>query len=203
MFTGIVQGKGHIQRIHKGQKLNSLVIELPAALVQAVTIGASVAVNGTCLTVTEQQGNALYFDVIEQTLDLTNLGNLATGDEVNIERSLKIGDELGGHLISGHITTTLNVNEVVQEPENTTIWFDLPASQNKHILPQGYVGLNGCSLTIAKVEKARFCVCLIPETLRITTFGSTKVGDAINMEIDHHTQTIVATVERVLAQQQS
>ncbi len=202
MFTGIVQGKGQVQSIHEGHELRSLVIQLPDALAQAVTIGASVAVNGTCLTVTEQQDDALYFDVIGQTLALTNLGQLQIGDKVNIERSLKMGDELGGHIISGHVTTRITVTEVEQEQDNTSIWFTLPEAHRKHVLPQGFIGLNGCSLTVAKVEYDKFCVCLIPETLRMTTFGQTQTGDLVNMEIDHQTQTIVATVERILAQQQ-
>lgn len=201
MFTGIVQGMGQIKHIREGQDMRSFIITLPNELSQAVDIGASVATNGTCLTVTEQQGNDLYFDVIGQTLALTNLGMVEEGDSVNIERSLKFGDELGGHIISGHVTTRVAITDIEKTEDNTTIWFELPEGQQKHVLPQGFIGLNGCSLTIAKVEEARFCVCLIPETLRVTTFGNAKVGDMINMEIDTQTQTIVATVERVLAQQ--
>ncbi len=201
MFTGIVQGMGQIKHIHEGQDKRSFIITLPPELSQSVAIGASVATNGTCLTVTEQQGHNLYFDVIGQTLALTNLGNAQVGDKVNIERSLKFGDELGGHIISGHVTTGVAITDIEQTADNTTIWFALPKEHQKHVLPQGFIGLNGCSLTIAKVEAERFCVCLIPETLRVTTFGSAKVGDLINMEIDNQTQTIVATVERVLAEQ--
>jgi riboflavin synthase len=201
MFTGIVQGMGQIKHIREGEDLRSFIITLPADLSQAVDIGASVATNGTCLTVTEQQGNDLYFDVIGQTLALTNLGMVKEGDKVNIERSLKFGDELGGHIISGHVTTRVAITDIEKTTDNTTIWFELPEDHKKHVLPQGFIGLNGCSLTIAKVVEGRFCVCLIPETLRVTTFGSAQVGDMINMEIDNQTQTIVATVERVLAQQ--
>ncbi|HCH24734.1 MAG TPA: riboflavin synthase [Oceanospirillaceae bacterium] len=201
MFTGIVQGMGLIKQVRAGQDVRSFVISLPTALSQAVAIGASVAVNGTCLTVTEQQGNDLSFDVIGQTLALTNLGKLKQGDQVNIERSLKMGDELGGHIISGHVSTHVEVTDIELEDDNTTIWFALPEAHRKHVLPQGFIGLNGCSLTVAKVEAGRFCVCLIPETLRMTTFGNSQVNDWVNMEIDHQTQTIVATVERVLAQQ--
>ncbi|MDP6165038.1 MAG: riboflavin synthase subunit alpha [Gammaproteobacteria bacterium] len=203
MFTGIVQGMGRIKQVHEGHDQRSFIITLPEALSQAVEIGASVAVNGTCLTVTGQQGCDLNFDVIGQTLSLTNLGLQQQGSLVNIERSLKMGDELGGHIISGHVTIAIKVTAVEHQDDNTSIWFALPQDHQKHVLPQGFIGLNGCSLTVANVEDTRFSVCLIPETLRMTTFGNSQVGDMVNMEIDHQTQTIVATVERVLQAQKN
>ena len=200
MFTGIVQGIGTVTHVTHKENARSLVIELPAALCQNVAVGASVAINGTCLTLTQQQGQNFHFDVIEQTLALTNLSQLITGSQVNIERSVKLGDEIGGHILSGHVADTIVVIDTIRTTDNTEFWFATPKPLQKYILPQGFVALNGCSLTIAKVDNDRFCVCLIPETLRATTFGTLSKGDPVNLEIDHQTQIIVATVERVLGQ---
>jgi len=199
MFTGIVQGQGQIESIIEGQNQLSFVISLPQAISHNVDIGASIAINGTCLTVTAQQDNLFSFDVIGQTIKLTNLGILAVGDWVNVERSLKYGDEIGGHIISGHVSVAVNISRIEHLEDNTTIWFGLPEAHKKHVLPQGFIGLNGCSLTVGAVTDTEFCVCLIPETLRVTGFGKASQNEKINMEIDHQTQTIVATVERVLA----
>lgn len=199
MFTGIVQGQGQIKSIVTGTNQRSFVITLPQAISEKVDIGASIAINGTCLTVTAQSDNHFSFDVIGQTLKLTNLGLLKQGDWVNVERSLKYGDEIGGHIISGHVSIALAISQIDKQDGNTNIWFNLPEAHKKHVLPQGFIGLNGCSLTVGCVEESKFCVCLIPETLRVTGFGNANPGDLVNMEIDHQTQTIVATVERVLA----
>ncbi len=199
MFTGIVQGQGQINSITTGNNQRSFVITLPKAISHKVDIGASIAINGTCLTVTAQSDNHFSFDVIGQTLKLTNLGLLKQGAWVNVERSLKYGDEIGGHIISGHISIALAISRIDTQDGNTNIWFDLPDAHKKHVLPQGFIGLNGCSLTVGCVRESEFCVCLIPETLRVTGFGKANPGDLVNMEIDHQTQTIVATVERFLA----
>jgi len=201
MFTGIVQGQGQIKSIAEGKNQRSFDITLPKAISLRVDIGASIAINGTCLTVTAQDNNHFSFDVIGQTLKLTNLGLLQQGDWVNVERSLKYGDEIGGHIISGHVSVPVAIARIENEDDNTTIWFDLPDAHKKHVLPQGFIGLDGCSLTVGAVTESEFCVCLIPETLRVTGFGKATVGAQVNMEIDHQTQTIVATVERVLAAQ--
>ena len=199
MFTGIVQGQGQIKSITKGNNQRSFVITLPKAISLDVAIGASIAINGTCLTVTAQSLNHFSFDVIGQTLKLTNLGLLNQGDYVNVERSLKYGDEIGGHIMSGHVSVALAISRIDHQEDNTSIWFNLPDVHKKHVLSQGFIGLNGCSLTVGAVTESEFCVCLIPETLRVTGFGKASAGTWVNMEIDHQTQTIVATVERVLA----
>ena len=203
MFTGIVQGQGQIKSIAEGKNQRSFVITLPRAMSQDVNIGASIAINGTCLTVTSQSDNHFSFDVIGQTLKLTNLGLLQQDDWVNAERSLKYGDEIGGHVISGHISSAVVISHIEHQNQNTSIWFDLPQVHQKHVLPQGFISLNGCSLTVSSVSDSAFCVCLIPETLRTTGFGKAAVGTLVNMEIDHQTQTIVAAVERVLESQQT
>ena len=201
MFTGIVQGQGQIKSIAEGKNQRRFVITLPNAISLNVDIGASIAINGACLTVTTQNSNHFSFDVICQTLKLTNLGLLQQGDWVNVERSLKYGDEIGGHIISGHVSVAVTISRIEYQGDNTSIWFALPHAHKKHVLPQGFIGLDGCSLTVGAVTESEFCVCLIPETLRATGFGKASIGTQVNMEIDHQTQTIVATVERVLASQ--
>ena len=156
MFTGIVQGQGQIKSIAQGKNQRSFVITLAEAMSQDVDIGASIAINGTCLTVTAQHGNHFSFDVIGQTLKLTNLGQLNEGDWVNVERSLKYGDEIGGHIISGHVSVAVTVSQIDHQDDNTTIWFSLPEAHKKHVLPQGFIGLDGCSLNVVRRIKIRF-----------------------------------------------
>ena len=197
MFTGIVQGVATIAEVTKAPGLNTLVVRFPEAKVQGVTIGASVAINGTCLTVTRQDGDLLYFDAMQETLRLTTLGNLSEGDSVNFERAARIGDEIGGHLLSGHVHTTAVLAEIIRTENNVTLWFEVPESWMKYVFPKGYIAINGASLTIGEVTGNRFNVHLIPETLRATTFGTAEQGQSVNIEIDSQTQTIVDTLARL------
>ncbi|WP_136486378.1 riboflavin synthase subunit alpha [Vibrio sp. H11] len=199
MFTGIVQGTAKVVTIEKKEKFQTHVLQLPAALGQGLTIGASVAHNGCCLTVTKIDGEQVSFDLMQETLRLTNLGDLEVGAEVNIERAAKFGDEIGGHHMSGHISEVGTIVEIIDSPNNKTIWFELPPQHMKYVLAKGYIGLDGCSLTIGEVKDNRFNVHLIPETMQRTLFGARQVGDKINIEFDPQTQAIVDTVERVLA----
>ena len=201
MFTGIVQGLAEITAIEYRGEFRRHTITLPPELAQDMTIGASVAHNGCCLTITEFTGQQVSFDLIEETLRCTNLGDLKVGDVVNIERAARFGDEIGGHVMSGHIATTTHIVAIEKTDFNTTVWFVLPDKLKPYVLTKGFVGLDGCSLTIGDVLSDRFNVHLIPETLERTLFGSRQVGDAINIEIDAQTQAIVDTVTRVLAQQ--
>ncbi len=162
-------------------------------------IGASVAHNGCCLTVTKIEGNWVSFDLMQATLALTNLGEVSEGERVNIERAAKFGDEIGGHSMSGHISLMATITDIIDTPNNRTIWFELPAESMKYVLAKGYIGIDGCSLTIGEVEENRFSVHLIPETLQRTLFGGRNVGNQVNIEFDPQTQAIVDTVERVLA----
>lgn len=199
MFTGIVQGMAEVVAIEKKEAFQTHTIKLPPSMNQGLTIGASVAHNGCCLTVTSIENELVSFDLMQATLKLTNLGLLEVGQSVNIERAAKFGDEIGGHSMSGHISLVGHIDEIIDTPNNRTIWFDLPKSEMKYVLAKGYIGLDGCSLTIGEVEENRFSVHLIPETLERTLFGARKVGDKINVEFDPQTQAIVDTVERVLA----
>ncbi|MCP5326597.1 MAG: riboflavin synthase subunit alpha [Oceanospirillaceae bacterium] len=200
MFTGIVQTTLTIASLEQKPGLSTFALDLPATMLAGLTLGASVALNGTCLTVTKIDGTRVYFDAMAQTLRLTNLGQLKQGDQVNAERAARIGDDIGGHLISGHIAGQVEILAIERPENNCIVWFSIPPQFKAYILDKGYIGLNGCSLTIAEVRDDRFCVYLIPETLRVTLFGTAKAGDKINLEIDSHTQAVVDTVERVLAQ---
>lgn len=199
MFTGIVQGMASLVAIDKREKFQTHTIRLTGSMREDLVIGASVAHNGCCLTVTKLDEELVSFDLMQATLSLTNLGLLSVGDVVNIERAAKFGDEIGGHSMSGHIHCLAEISQVIDSPNNRTIWFSLPEAQIKYVLKKGYIGIDGCSLTIGEVKGNTFSVHLIPETLNRTLFGERKVGQQVNIEIDPQTQAIVDTVERVLA----
>ena len=204
MFTGIVQGTGKIVHIHQpSADFRSHIVALPEHMAHDLQIGASIAHNGCCLTITQINGNQATFDLMAETLAKTNLGSLKTGDSVNLERAARFGDEIGGHVMSGHIIATTTISRIEQNEHNRTLYFRLPQELAAYILPKGFIGLDGCSLTIGDVTAHEFSVHLIPETLQRTLFGSRKVGDSINIEIDAQTQAIVDTVKRVLAQQKA
>lgn len=204
MFTGIVQGTAKIVSIEEKDLFRTHVAELPEELLPGLALGASVAHNGCCLTVTAIEGNRVSFDLIKETLRVTYLGDLQEGDIVNIERAAKFSDEIGGHLMSGHIMTTAEICKIIQSENNREVWFKIQdPAQMKYILHKGFVGIDGISLTVGEVTKSKFCVYLIPETLERTTLGAKKLGHRVNIEIDPHTQAIVDTVERVLAQREA
>lgn len=204
MFTGIVQGTAKIVSIEEKELFRTHIAELPEELLPGLALGASVAHNGCCLTVTAIEGNRVSFDLIKETLRVTNLGDLQEGDVVNIERAAKFSDEIGGHLMSGHIMTTAEICKIIQSENNREVWFKIQdPAQMKYILHKGFVGIDGISLTVGEVTKSKFCVYLIPETLERTTLGAKKLGHRVNIEIDPHTQAIVDTVERVLAQREA
>lgn len=200
MFTGIVQGKATVIATELKPQFMRLTLALPAHASIDLQTGASIAVNGTCLTITGFAGNQVQFDLIMETLRATNLGTLKPGAEVNFERAARIGDEIGGHLLSGHVHTQAQISRIETPTDNRIIWFDVSPQWIKYILPKGFVALNGCSLTIGEVEANRFNVYLIPETLSVTSFGQSVIGDAVNLEIDSQTQAVVDTVERYMTQ---
>ncbi|MEW8013219.1 MAG: riboflavin synthase subunit alpha [Candidatus Sedimenticola endophacoides] len=145
-------------------------------------------------------GNRVSFDLMQETLRITNLGRLQTGDRVNYERAARFGDEIGGHSMSGHIICTAEVIEVKESENNRQVWFRMPAALMKYLFSKGYIGIDGISLTIGEVEGERFNVHLIPETLNRTNMGWRRPGDRVNIEIDPQTQAIVDMVEKVLAE---
>mmetsp|Transcript_2607 Transcript_2607/g.4679 ORF Transcript_2607/g.4679 Transcript_2607/m.4679 type:complete len:249 (-) Transcript_2607:178-924(-) len=200
LFTGIVQGTAEVAEVVGKQDARSFQIEFPQGAASGVQQGASVAINGTCLTVVSIAEDRLGFDVIGETLRATNLGQLEEGSTVNFERSARVGDEIGGHNVSGHVCSTASVDSIEKTENNVTLTFKLTnVDFIKYVLPKGFVAVDGCSLTVGEVGPDWFTVYLIPETLRVTVFGSRKVGDLVNIEVDSQTQTIVDTVERVVA----
>lgn len=204
MFTGIVQGTAKVVSIDEKPNFRTHVVELPDDLLPGLETGASVAHNGCCLTVTEINGNRVSFDLMKETLRVTNLGELREGDVVNIERAAKFNDEIGGHLMSGHIMTAAEVAKILTSENNRQIWFRLQQPElMKYILQKGYIGVDGISLTVGETTATRFCVHLIPETLQRTTLGSRKLGQRVNIEIDPQTQAVVDTVERVMASREA
>jgi len=204
MFTGIVQTTAPIINIIKKEHFQTHIIELPDIFLKDLQTGASVAHNGCCLTVTEINSNQLSFDLMQETLNVTNLGLLKIGNGVNIERAARFGDEIGGHQMSGHILFMAVVKDVIKSENNCQIWLEIPQQYKKFVLTKGYIGIDGISLTIGEVinqdHSTIFSINLIPETLQRTNIKTRKVGDCINIEIDPQTQAIVETVERIMAQ---
>jgi riboflavin synthase len=205
MFTGIVQSIGKVLSVKTTNNLSRVVIEVEQAFAQKVELGASIAINGVCLTVVEcfsasEKYSHISFDVIDQTLALTNLSLINQGSLVNFERSLKVGDEIGGHQVSGHIHCTAKLLNIAKDEQNTCLTFNLEQGSkflSRFIFEQGFIGVNGVSLTLGNVDKEQFNVHLIPETLARTNLASLLVGERVNIEFDQQTMTIVKTIERL------
>ncbi len=203
MFTGIVQGTAEVVQIDEKENFRTHVVKLPEAILPGLAPGASVAHNGCCLTVVTIDGDKVSFDLMQETLKVTNLGELKVGDKVNVERAARFGDDIGGHAMSGHILCTAEVTKVIESPNNHQVWFRIPEQWTKYVFTKGYIGIDGISLTIGDVAGSEFNVNLIPETLQRTNIGSRQKGERINIEIDPQTQAIVDTVERVMAERAS
>ncbi|MCF1430360.1 MAG: riboflavin synthase subunit alpha [Shewanella sp.] len=199
MFTGIVQATCEVADVCKKDGVTMLEVVIPNQLRTNLATGASVANNGVCLTVTQIANDRVFFDVMEETSRLTNLADLQTGSWVNIERSLTLGSEIGGHILSGHIHTTAKVIEISQTDEHYDMRLQIDPKWMHYILYKGFIGVNGCSLTVGQVDGDSFWLHLIPETLRLTNLGEAFIGSRLNIEINSQTQAIVDTVERVLA----
>ncbi|MDO4431322.1 MAG: riboflavin synthase subunit alpha [Lonepinella koalarum] len=200
MFTGIVQGTAQLHSVIEKTDFRTHIIKMPQELRQELEIGASVAHNGVCLTVTQIDQELVHFDLMAETLRITNLGSLKAGDWVNIERAMRFGAEIGGHILSGHIYCTAKVVERNMRENNLQLWFELPTAEvMKYILTKGFIAIDGISLTIGDVRENQFCVNLIPETIERTLIAKRALGDLVNIEIDPQTQAIVDTVERYLS----
>jgi riboflavin synthase len=206
MFTGIVQGVAHIEQLTDRSGLRSMRLAFPPGFGAGLAIGASVAVDGVCLTVTALHGNAAAdFDVMQQSLALTTLGGLTIGSRVNVERAAKDGAEIGGHPLSGHVDFTARVADIRRPENNCVLRLAVPAPWMRYVFAKGYVAVNGASLTVAEAQRdpggsGWFEVWLIPETLRMTTFGDKLVGDLLNVEIERSTQVMVDTVRDAVAE---
>ncbi|MCD0418885.1 riboflavin synthase subunit alpha [Rubrivivax sp. JA1024] len=201
MFTGIVQGIATVAALADRPGLRSFTLRFPPGFADGLAIGASVAVDGVCLTVTELEGSdAARFDVMQQSLSLTTLGTLAEGSRVNVERAARDGAEIGGHPLSGHVDFTATVADVRRPENNHVLRIAVPAPWMRYVFPKGYIAINGASLTVAEADREAgwFEVWLIPETLRQTTFGDKAPGAALNVEIERATQVFVDTVRATL-----
>ncbi len=200
MFTGIIKGKFSVVSLEEKPGLKIFEVELSPDYVKGIKTGASVAINGVCLTVTSINENRISFDAMQETLDKTTIGLLKQGQEVNVERSAQMGDEIGGHIMSGHVSTMADIVDVEESENNKVVTFQVFPEWMRYIFSKGFIGLDGASMTVvdADKEKGTFKIWFIPETLRLTRFGDKKVGDKVNLEIDTSTQTIVETVENYL-----
>lgn len=201
LFTGLVQGTAEVVSFDNVGDFARLRLRFPENTLDGIKIGASVSCNGACLTVTTVEADEpsiACFDLIVETLRATNLGELVPGSAVNYERSAKVGDEIGGHCVSGHVHAKAVICEQEDSENNRRVVFEIDEKWSKYILPKGFVAVDGCSLTVGETSPGRFNVWLIPETIRQTVFAGKTVGSTVNIEIEAQTQTIVDTIERVL-----
>jgi riboflavin synthase len=200
MYTGIVQGIARVVSIQPTTSGLHLTLRMPSTLLDALQIGASVSVDGVCLSVVTIDGDCVSFDAIHATLERTNLGDRRVGDVVNVERSARQGDENGGHAMYGHVSDTASIRSIQLEGPRAHIELHVRAPWNRYLFPRGFLAINGCSLTLAEADSERgFCrVNLIPETIRVTGFYQYKAGDRLNIEVEQQTQVMVDVIERVL-----
>ncbi|MYE11677.1 MAG: riboflavin synthase subunit alpha [Gammaproteobacteria bacterium] len=199
MFTGIVQGHCPVVEVADDGGVRTLTVAL-GELADGLETGASVALNGTCVTATSvSEGNA-RFDLVRETTSLTNLGALRPGDRVNVERSFRIGDEVGGHILSGHVACAVQVSAVRTSEGHRLVSVAVDEPWSRYLMPKGFIALDGASLTVAELDRASgtATVSLIPETLARTGLGDVMVGDRLNLEVDSRTQAVVDTVREVL-----
>ncbi len=182
MFTGIVTDIGEIRSLERRGDLRARIGT--AYDTQSIDIGASIACSGVCLTVVELGPDWFDVEISAETLDKTNIGQWGEGQKINLERALKVGDELGGHIVSGHVDGLAEIVEMRPEGDSVRYTFEAPRALARFIAPKGSVALDGTSLTVNEVDKTRFGVNIIPHTQEVTTWGATKVGDKVNLEID-------------------
>ena len=186
MFTGIIQGIGKIEKISKNTKNRSafqMTVDL-GKYAKGLKVGQSVALNGVCLSATKISKNKCDFEMIDETIKQTDLGNLVPGTKVNIERSLKVGDRMEGHFVLGHVDGVGIIKKIEKKPKEIKVWFEVPKKLVKFVVKKGSIAIDGISLTVVDVTKNNASVCLIPHTIKITNFQSKKVGDKINIETD-------------------
>ena len=183
MFTGLVQHLGEVVAVLDAPPGKRLVVGA-GPLAVAAELGDSIAINGCCLTVVAAAGEQLSFEAGPETLARTNLGQLAVGGRVNLEPSLRVGDKLGGHFVSGHIDAVGTLEARQDDGEWCTLWFAFPPTLGRYMVSKGSIAVDGVSLTLVAVERQRFSVALIPHTLAHTTLGSLPPGGSVNIEVD-------------------
>ena len=183
MFTGIIEHLGKLKQVSLQADSAVIVVDI-GPLIDGVIPGDSVAINGACLTVTQIKGSEVYFDVSGETLSKTTIGQLTVPDHVNIERSLKIGDKLGGHFVTVHVDCVGVINKIESKTGQSTVWFSVSNEITNSMIKKGSVAIDGISLTIVDLKENLFSVALIPFTLDATTLGSKKAGQKVNIETD-------------------
>ena len=199
MFTGIVQEIGEIKECNKTSSGKSIEIYATSSFTENLQEGASVSVNGVCLTVVSSNNKSMIFDVIKETLRITNLDGIKIGSTVNLERSLKYGDEVGGHLLSGHVSCK-GKSQLIQNNGEVELRVECPKEWIDYVLLKGYVAINGASLTVAKKGRDSFSVYLIPETLGATNLSQCSEESFLNIEIDQSTYSSINAERSKLAQ---
>jgi riboflavin synthase len=184
MFTGIIVATGRVTSIAETGGDLELAIEAASLDFRSIAVGASISVQGVCLTVTRMQGQSFYADVSRETMAKTTLGTLHPGARVNLEPSLRAGDALGGHWVSGHVDAVGTLRAIVQDARSWRLEFELPVTLMRFVAAKGSICVDGVSLTVNKVGGRRFDVNIIPHTHQVTTLGERKVDDGVNIEID-------------------
>ncbi len=199
VFSGIVHSTGTITQASKNKDSLTLEVESSSDFVADLQIGASVCVDGVCLTVTSVTDTLMSFDLIIETLRSTTFDKVKISEQVNLERSIKFGDEIGGHILSGHVSDTVSIDKISKTDENYLLTFKTSPDIVKYLFPKGYVAINGVSLTVGDVsrEDNLFNVYLIPETLRRTNLSNKLVGDLVNVEIESQTRNTVDTITQI------
>ncbi|MDR0483082.1 MAG: riboflavin synthase [Cellulomonadaceae bacterium] len=195
MFTGIVEEQGRVESLTLGEGDADARLSIRAsAILDDLTIGASVAVNGVCLTVTSITGAVLSFDVMPQTLQVSSLGDLHPGDSVNLERAMAVSGRFDGHIVQGHVDGVAVLKSRQPGPRWDALQFTLPVELSKYVVPQGSITVAGVSLTVTEITQDHFGVALIPTTLDVTTLGCLTPGDRVNIEVD----VLAKYVERMM-----
>ena len=198
MFSGIVQETGIVKDFLKENDVYRLSLNCSSEFTSGLKKGASVSVNGVCLTIKDNNPDILRFDLVEETIKRTNFEMIESGDNVNLERSLKMGDEIGGHLVSGHIHGISKVISIEMRDESWDVEFSVEPFMKDYILQKGYIAINGCSLTVGELNDKSFMIHLIPETLSITNLFQLKQNSLVNIELDQNTIVIADTVKKYL-----
>ena len=200
MFTGIAHGKFRSAVRKQDDGILKLTLDL-GGYGRDLAVGASVSVNGVCLTVVANTEGVASFEVASETALISNLGELTDGSNVNVERSFRIGDEVGGHILSGHVADVVTVQSNTVDGSEALLEFVVPEAWRRYLMPKGFVALNGCSLTVAEFDRqsGTGAINLIPETLRRTTFDEVAEGDRLNLEVDAQTQAVVDTVRAMMS----
>lgn len=186
MFSGIIEGTGRLKalkRVVKDGDGARVIVECPFSL-SAVKKGDSIAVNGCCLTVVSKKGKTFEADLSRETLQVTNLGRLRPGDPVNLERSMRLGDRVGGHLVQGHVDGVGKIVSIKQAPKTITIVIRYPQELRRYLINKGSIAVDGISMTVNRLTKSTFALYVIPHTFQVTNFRGRKIGDPVNLETD-------------------